>query len=496
MNVNHKLPCQILSFSQAYEDDDDLMKVRIKVCHTGENPNGSDFSLASLTKAQPTLSNRPILAYSVFDEESFEVVDFGGHDMEHKIIENENGEYELKTRYLETPLGVINENHEYSLEIDEETGETYPVITGFIWKSYSNGAWKLIEQGKGVSMEISVKSGVYNKQRKIFEIEDFSYRGITVLSDSVEPAMKGANIEKYTVTDINNSVEMFNNKLKEKEVGNVSEVIESVVDTEVVENEVDNVVETESTDEVVEITEESKENKKVEETEVVEEFALSVDNIRNSINSQLKDRMVEVEDWWGDTYQTREFYLFDILPHEKVAVVEDNCNYYNYYGIPYEVQGDTAVLKYDEKVAYIQEWRPKNEGETVVVFEKEDELKNIVLEKFANKENEIKTIKNDLSQLQEFKSKIDLEKLKGQVDEISNKYDLDVDTTELKEKAIVKDITLEQFEKELKVLFAEKVLENGKFSKDVKEESAKVTVTSHEEGKIIYGGLFEKHGLK
>lgn len=496
MNVNHKLPCQILSFSQAYEDDDDLMKVRIKVCHTGENPNGSDFSLASLTKAQPTLSNRPILAYSVFDEESFEVVDFGGHDMEHKIIENENGEYELKTRYLETPLGVINENHEYSLEIDEETGETYPVITGFIWKSYSNGAWKLIEQGKGVSMEISVKSGVYNKQRKIFEIEDFSYRGITVLSDSVEPAMKGANIEKYTVTDINNSVEMFNNKLKEKEVGNVSEVIESVVDTEVAENEVDNVVETEPTDEVVEITEESKENKKVEETEVVEEFALSVDNIRNSINSQLKDRMVEVEDWWGDTYQTREFYLFDILPHEKVAVVEDNCNYYNYYGIPYEIQGDTAVLKYDEKVAYIQEWRPKNEGETLAVFEKKDELKNIVLEKFENKEAELKTIKENLSKLQEFKSKIDLEELKGQVDEISNKYDLDVDTTELKEKAITKDITLEQFEKELKVLFAEKVLENGKFSKDVKEEPAKVTVTSHEEGKIIYGGLFEKHGLK
>ena len=124
MNVNHKLPCQILSFSQVYEDDDDLMKVKIKVCHDGENPNGSDFSLNSLAKAQPTLSNRPILAYSVFDEESFEVVDFGGHDMEHKIIENENGEYEVKTRYLETPLGVINENHEYSLETDEETGKT------------------------------------------------------------------------------------------------------------------------------------------------------------------------------------------------------------------------------------------------------------------------------------------------------------------------------------------------------------------------------------
>ena len=492
MNVNHKLPCQILSFSQAYEDDDDLMKVRIKVCHTGENPNGSDFSLASLTKAQPTLSNRPILAYSVFDEESFEVVDFGGHDMEHKIIENENGEYELKTRYLETPLGVINENHEYSLEIDEETGETYPVITGFIWKSYSNGAWKLIEQGKGVSMEISVKSGVYNKQKKIFEIEDFSYRGITVLSDSVEPAMKGANIEKYTVTDINNSVEMFNNKLKEKEVGSLDKTVEEIVETEVadLQDEEQQIVEQIEEEPVVEV-----EDQIVEETPI-QEFALSVDNIRTSINSQLKDRTVEATDWWGDTYQTREFYLCDILPSENVAVVEDNCNCYNYYGIPYEIQGDNAILKYEEKVPYIQEWRPKNEGDTVVVFEKEDELKNIVLEKFANKENEIETIKNDLSQLQEFKSKIDLEELKGQVDEISGKYDLDVDTTELKEKAIAKDITLDQFEKELKVLFAEKVLENGKFSKDVKEEPAKVTVTSHEEDKTIYGGLFEKHGLK
>lgn len=492
MNVNHKLPCRILSFSQAYEDDDDLMKVRIKVCHTGENPNGSDFSLSSLTKAQPTLSNRPILAYSVFDEESFEVVDFGDHNMEHKIIENENGEYELKTRYLETPLGVINENHEYSLEIDEETGETYPVITGFIWKSYSNGAWKLIEQGKGVSMEISVKSGVYNKQRKIFEIEDFSYRGITVLSDSVEPAMKGANIEKYTVTDINNSVEMFNNKLKEKEVGSLDKTVEEIVETEVadLQDEEQQIVEQIEEEPVVEV-----EDQIVEETPI-QEFALSVDNIRISINSQLKDRTVEATDWWGDTYQAREFYLCDILPSENVAVVEDNCNCYNYYGIPYEIQGDNTILKYEEKVPYIQEWRPKNEGNTVVVFEKEDELKNIVLEKFANKENEIETIKNDLSRLQEFKFKIDLEELKGQVDEISNKYDLDVDTTELKEKAITKDITLEQFEKELKVLFAEKVLENGKFSKDVKEEPAKVTVTSHEEGKTIYGGLFEKHGLK
>ena len=55
-------------------------------------------------------------------------------------------------------------------------------------------------------------------------------------------------------------------------------------------------------------------------------------------------------------------------------------------------------------------------------------------------------------------------------------------------------MTLEQFEKELKVLFAEKVLENNKFSKEIKEEPAKVTVASMKEEVVPYGGLFAKHG--
>ena len=118
------------------------------------------------------------------------------------------------------------------------------------------------------------------------------------------------------------------------------------------------------------------------------------------------------------------------------------------------------------------------------------EVVDMLVEKFATMNEELKT-------LREFKSDIDLKELKVQVDEISNKYDLDVDTTKLREKATTKEITLEQFEKELKVLFAEKVLENGKFSKKVEEKPAKVVVTSvEEEPKTIYGGLFEKHGLK
>lgn len=457
MNVKHKLPCQILSFSKMYEDDDDLMKVRIKVCHDGDNPNGSNFSLDSLSKAEETLKNRPILAYSVFDEDKFEVVDFGGHDMQHKLVENDEGEYEVKTRYLETPLGVINEDHEYSLEYDEDTEKTYPVITGYIWKSYSNGAWKLIEEGKGVSMEISVKSGTYNKERKIFEITDFSYRGITVLSDSVTPAMEGANIEKYTLNELDNSVEVFNQKLKEKEEHIVEKTIDPIVE----------------------------DNKEPD----TKEFALSVDNIRLSINNQLKERTVEAEDWWGDKYQKREFYLFDIIPDEKVAICEDNLNYYNYYGIPYEIQGDEAVLNFDNKVSYIQEWRPKQEGEVVLEFKKEDELKDIVLEKFSKKDEEIETIKSDLEKLEEFKSKVDLEEFKVKVNEVADKFDIKADISDLKEKAINKEITLEQFEEKIGYLFALEIMDKKTYSHEKEDKATKVIVNDDKPAIKPYGGL-------
>lgn len=176
----------------------------------------------------------------------------------------------------------------------------------------------------------------------------------------------------------------------------------------------------------------------------------------------------------------------EVIEHEEIKeeVVEST-----------ETEEVVEEVETTEEVEVIEE--VKEESETLDVFAEllEEvpgtlkEVADMITEKFS-------IINEELRVLREFKSDIDLKELKVQVDEISGKYDLDVDTTELKEKAIAKDITLDQFEKELKVLFAEKVLENGKFSKDVKEEPAKVTVTSHEEDKTIYGGLFEKHGLK
>ena len=415
-----KIPCNAKAYSL---DDSNLMKVRITVMHDGINYNGSKFTLQDMKRAEESVKNIPILGYVLRDTDG-NVDDFDGHNMETRIKDSDKG-FEIETYYLEKPIGVVPEscNPRYE-EID---GLNHLIVDGYIWKSYSNGSYKLIENSlfKGVSMEIEVLDGKWNELEDVYDIIDYRYTGITVLGDMVEPAMGDTcKIQKYSacaeykdaLADIYK--EIFSLERKE---GSMEEVKENVVVETNLETETEEVVEQEETVEVVD------EPTKVEEEEVIEDTETVEVEEEVEITEEVECKEAETLDVFADLLE--------------------------------EVPG---TLK---------------------------EVADMITEKFS-------VINEELNTLREFKSKIDLEELKCQVEEISDKYDLDVDTTELKEKAITKDITLEQFEKELKVLFAEKVLENNKFSKVAKEETAKVTVTSDEVPKARYGGLFEKHGLK
>ena len=413
-----KVPCSAKAYS--LEGDSNLMKVKITVMHDGINYNGSKFTLQDMKRAEESVKNIPILGYVLRDTDG-NLDDFDGHNMETRIKDSDKG-FEIETYYLEKPIGVVPEscNPRYE-EID---GLNHLIVDGYIWKSYSNGSYKLIENSsfKGISMEIEVLDGNWNELENVYDITDYRYTGITVLGDMVEPAMGDTcKIQKYSAcADYKDALADIYREIYslERKEDNMEEIKDEVIVETQQEPEIGEVVESEETKEEVVEAEEVTQNE-----EIVEE----------------------------------------VETPEGTEVVE-------------EVKEESETL---DVFAELLEEVPGTLKEVA----------DMITEKFSMINEELKT-------LREFKSKIDLEELKGQVDEISNKYDLDVDTTELKEKAITKDITLEQFEKELKVLFAEKVLENGKFSKDVKEEPAKVTVTSHEEGKIIYGGLFEKHGLK
>lgn len=413
-----KVPCSAKAYS--LEGDSNLMKVKITVMHDGINYNGSKFTLQDMKRAEESVKNIPILGYVLRDTDG-NLDDFDGHNMETRIKDSDKG-FEIETYYLEKPIGVVPEscNPRYE-EID---GLNHLIVDGYIWKSYSNGSYKLIENSsfKGVSMEIEVLDGNWNELENVYDITDYRYTGITVLGDMVEPAMGDTcKIQKYSAcADYKDALADIYREIYslERKEDNMEEIKDEVI------------VETQQEPEIGEVVE----------------------------SEEIKEEVVEAE----EVTQNEEI-VEEVETPEEAEVIE-------------EVKEESETL---DVFAELLEEVPGTLKEVA----------DMITEKFSMINEELKT-------LREFKSKIDLEELKGQVDEISNKYDLDVDTTELKEKAITKDITLEQFEKELKVLFAEKVLENGKFSKDVKEEPAKVTVTSHEEGKIIYGGLFEKHGLK
>ena len=413
-----KVPCSAKAYS--LEGDSNLMKVKITVMHDGINYNGSKFTLQDMKRAEESVKNIPILGYVLRDTDG-NLDDFDGHNMETRIKDSDKG-FEIETYYLEKPIGVVPEscNPRYE-EID---GLNHLIVDGYIWKSYSNGSYKLIENSsfKGVSMEIEVLDGNWNELENVYDITDYRYTGITVLGDMVEPAMGDTcKIQKYSAcADYKDALADIYREIYslERKEDNMEEIKDEVIVETQQEPEIEEVVESEET----------------------------------------KEEVVEAE----EVTQTEEI-VEEVETPEETEVVE-------------EVKEESETL---DVFAELLEEVPGTLKEVA----------DMITEKFSMINEELKT-------LREFKSKIDLEELKGQVDEISDKYDLDVDTTELKEKAITKDITLEQLEKELKVLFAEKVLENGKFSKDVKEEPAKVTVTSHEEGKTIYGGLFEKHGLK
>ena len=186
MNNNLKLP--VVKFESTNEtlENTNFKKVKIYIMHTGENLNGSVFTVDSINKSIDTLSNIPILAYVV--KEDSQNKDFAGHETDFDIFTDEDGVIKVKEYYLEQPIGVIPETNDYFME--EIDGETYLGCYGYIWKCYSNDAYDILEedQEKEISMEILIRNCTYDRKGRC-HINSFEFLGITCLGANVPGAM-------------------------------------------------------------------------------------------------------------------------------------------------------------------------------------------------------------------------------------------------------------------------------------------------------------------
>ena len=199
-NGLYNIPSQMENYSND-DVDSNLMKVRIKFNKTGKNYNWTKFTKDALVDAEPTLKNIPILAYIKCTDEELDKYDFDGHNTMTKIVETPNG-YKVEYKYLERPIGVIPETNNVTYE-EGDNGEEYCVCDGYVWKTYSNEGYEIIKNSeyKSVSMEIREREGHYDDEDDYYDITKFTYQGITVLGDDVEPAIEGANLTKYSSMD-------------------------------------------------------------------------------------------------------------------------------------------------------------------------------------------------------------------------------------------------------------------------------------------------------
>ncbi len=162
-------------FANEEEGMPGLLKLKLKVCHTDLNRNGSFISKENMEKGMPTLKYRPILAYIHELEDGTK--DFYAHNME--VVENEDGESEIN--YIEKQVGCFTADEPW-LEYDEKMDKTYVMAYSVIPEQYTEAA-DIIRRKNGtkVSCELVINELSYNAKEKYLDLTDFYFSGCTLL---------------------------------------------------------------------------------------------------------------------------------------------------------------------------------------------------------------------------------------------------------------------------------------------------------------------------
>lgn len=353
-------------FATQEDDTPGMLKLKLKVCHTETNRNGSHISKENMEKAMPTLKYRPILAY--IHELKDGTKDFYAHNME--IVENEDGESEIN--YLEKPVGCFTADDPW-LEYDKEQDKTYVMAYGLIPEGYTEAA-DIIRRKNGtkVSCELVINELSYNAKEKYLDLTDFYFSGTTLLGSDEEgnEIMEGMLGARADITDfchkepiftyqdklietlekLNVTLKGFNKNSEEggdEEMDNFeNEVVEEVVETEVEETvvETNEVEETEVVEETnTEETSTSEDGDEVqedfEETSVEEKFTkiftveLSHDDIRWALYNLIAQYDEEDNDYYGIRAVYDSYFIM--------------CGWINnkLYKVGYSVDGENVSLE-------------------------------------------------------------------------------------------------------------------------------------------------------
>lgn len=496
-----------------------MMKLKLKVCHTNLNNNGSFISDDNMKAAMPSLKYRPILAHihTLPDGEE----DFFAHNIE--FVEGDDGVEKIE--YIEKQVGCFTAD-EPILEYDVDSDKTYVIANAVIPEEYTSAA-DIIRRKNGtkVSCELVINNLEYNAKEKYLEITDFYFGGCTLLGadedgNLIQEGMAGSRADiadfchkepKFVYEEklielldkLNFAIENFN-KTDDKKGGDTTmNKFEELLNKY-------NVTAEDITFEIDGVADEELESKFEEAFGEINEESEVLDNTETDTEKfdDCEDEEVET----GDTEKNTKTYSFNEdgsttisfeISHDDIrnslynllAGIEEQDNVWYYIT---EVFDSYFVYgEFDSNVCYKQEY-VINEDNVSFTGERQELFKMLLTasekESIENMRNDYSNLELQYNELKEFKDKYDADVLKAQKDDIFSReeYSVLADDESFKELvANAESYSVKECEDKADIIFAKYCKNNGSFAMSGESSHVIGIPVEHKETKDSpYGNLF------
>ena len=418
----------------------DFHLVKLRIMSSGENYNGSSFTIDSLNKAKDSVAYTPILA-NIVEREDGEL-DANGHDVDFEMKADYKGNVSFKETYVERPVGVFL-NNSTEIKYDEENDVNYIQAYGIIWKTYSS-MYDILKRDevKDVSVEIEVINGQF-RDDGYYEIQEYNILATTILGNGNLPAIENSRIEfnfsqdndyRSKLEQVDILLQNFNKKGGGKGMDENKELEQEFSEEEAVE---------------IPVIVDEPQQEFTEEDEVEEDMACG---------NKKKKRCAEDEE--------------EICPECGKPMSECEC----------DKEEDMACGNKKKKKCSCEEEKLYSQSE--------------LDEAIANTKAEFSDALVELAELREFKAEYDkqvkIQQLNSEMDEIVANFNVNEDKVkELREKVLEGQYSMEKFELEL---YRNNQPIKNNFSKDDKK-STSLPIVDTEEKMSEVDLLFAKYGI-
>ncbi|MGM1044873.1 MAG: hypothetical protein ACQEXX_01865 [Bacillota bacterium] len=476
--VTKKIPLLFQSMNTYESESSDLrfQKVKIWLCHTGENLNGSYFSKESIEDAIPSLSNTPILAY-IENNKSTGEKDFSDH---REVLTKKDGEYMAK--YMGKAIGVIPSENNAKFEdrlCDDGVTRTFLTVEGLLWTKFDDSTDIMSRDiVKNQSMELDDDYEGQWEDDNYFHFTKFKFYGACGLGEGIEPAMKNSTIElQFSASEFINEVNIMTEKFKQhfSVINNVAIPVKEKTEVKT-------------------------------KAEIAISFNLTVGQLGEELRRKLSEIKYTTTNWFDEEIELTKYYLKDF--NEQYVFAVDRQGDYIDVKIPYGKKGDDVTFDLEgiARIKYVPTDWENGEDEDIVelnyssVIESEykdfavravSDLKDEISQKnsdyielndkfatvqaeLTSKADTILELNKEIETLKNFQRSVAAQERKEQIEALFSKLSKSFSKDELhewREKETTYE-SVESFEKDIKAFAYDRMVETNK---DIKTDFSQMS---------------------